>query len=134
MGVKSRVIRAKVCQHGLRAHMQNAYQLLICTCQHVNKRAIVPKVCQVFNLACQLAKGVPIFQIRLPKDVPIFQLFFKRIFQFFNFSIMLNICKFQEYLGNSRKLRKTKKSEFWHLPNFVKEKSPEIHRTIIQLV
>ena len=47
---------------------------------------------------------------------------------------MLNICKFQEYLGNSRKLRKTKKSEFWHLPNFVKEKSPEIHRTIIQLV
>ena len=146
MGVKSRVIRAKVCQHGLRAHMQNACQLLICTCEHVNKRTIVPKVCQVFNLACQLAKGVPIFQIRLPKDVPIFQLFFKRIFQFFNFSIMLNICKFQEYLGNSRKLiSRNKEFKFWHLQNFIKEKSPktfdvvfngacEINQTIIHLV
>ena len=36
------------------------------------------------------------FQLRLLKSVPIFQLFFKRIFQFLNFSIMLNICKFQK--------------------------------------
>ena len=36
------------------------------------------------------------FQLRLLKSVPIFQLFFKRIFQFFNYSIMLNICKFQK--------------------------------------
>ena len=33
-----------------------------------------------------------------------FQLFFKRIFQFLNFLIMLNISKFQEYLSNFRKL------------------------------
>ena len=68
-----------------------------------NKRANVPKACQLFNLACQLAKRVVNFQLLLLKGVPIFQLFFKRIFQFLNFSILLNICKFQEYLGNSRK-------------------------------
>ena len=37
---------------------------------------------------------------------------------------MLNICKFQEYLGNSRKLiLRNKEFKFWHLQNFIKEKS-----------
>ena len=106
-----------------RSNVPNACQLLIITCQRTNKRANVPKVCQLFNLACQHAKGVPILQLRLPKDVPIFQLFFKIIFQFLNFSIMLTICKFQEYLGNSRKLIwRNKEFKFWHLQNFIKEK------------
>ena len=92
----------------------NACQLFIFTGQRANKCANVPKVCQLFNLACQRAKSVLIFELRLPKGVPIFQLFFRfSIFEFFNyfsgfqflnFSIMLNICKFQEYLGNSSKL------------------------------
>ena len=103
--------------------ISNAWQLLIITCQRVNKRANVPKVCQLFNLACQCAKGVAIFQLRLPKGVPIFQLFFKRIFQFFNFSIMFTICKFQEYLDNSRKLiSRNEEFKFWHLQNFIKVK------------
>ena len=95
---KSRVIRT-MC-----ANVPNAGQLFIFTSQRAKKHTNVPKVCQLFNFACQLAEGMPIFQLRLPKGVPIFQLFFKIIFQFFNFLIMLNICKFQEYLGSSRKL------------------------------
>ena len=87
----------------------------------------MPKLCQLFNLACQRAKWVPILQIRLPKGVPILQLFLKRTFQFLNFSIMLNICKFQEYLGNSRKLiSRNKEFKFWNLQNFIEEKSPKI--------
>ena len=83
-----------------RASVSKACQLLIFTCQRVNKPANVPKACQIF-------------QIHLRKDVPIFQVFFKRAFQFFNISISLNICKFQEYLGNSRNLsRKTKNLNF----------------------
>ena len=91
--VLSSAIRAKACQHGLHAHVPTSH-LYVST----NKCANVPKLCQLFNLACQHFKGVPIFQIRLPKG------FFKRTFQLSNFSIMLNICKFQKYLGNSRKL------------------------------
>ena len=36
---------------------------------------------------------------------------------------MLNICKFQEYLDNSRKLfSQNKELKFWHLQNLIKEK------------
>ena len=134
------------CPH---ANMPKTCQLLIITCQRANKRVNVPKVCQLlFNLSCQRAKGVPIFQLRLLKGGPIFQLFFKRIFQFLNFSIMLTICKFQEYLGNSRKLTsRNKEFKFSHLQNIIKEKpcqsktfdvvfnrAREINRTIIRLV
>ena len=36
---------------------------------------------------------------------------------------MLNIFKFQEYLGNSGKLiSRIKEFKFWHLQNFIKEK------------
>ena len=87
-----------------RANVQNVCQLLILTLQRANKRANVPKVCQLFNLVSQHTKDEPIFQLCLPKGLPVFQIFFKEIFQFLNFSIKLNICKFQEYLRNSRKL------------------------------
>ena len=107
-----------MCQRGLRANVPNASQLFIFASQRAKKHTNVPKVCQLFNFACQLAEGMPIFQLRLPKGVPIFQLFFKRIFQFFNFLIMLNICKFQEHLGSSRKLiSRNKDFKFWHLKN-----------------
>ena len=60
-------------------------------------------------------KNVPVFQLCLSKDVPICQLhrqkacqsfnYFSKehTFQFLNFSIMLDIFNFQEYLGNWRK-------------------------------
>ena len=91
---------------------QTRGNFLFFMCQRANKCAKLPKVCQLFNLVCQHAKSEPIFQ-----------LFFKRIFQFLNFSIMLNICKFKEYLGNSKKLiSQNKEFKFWHLQNFIKEK------------
>ena len=99
-------------------------------------RANVLKVQQFFNLAYQ---GV--------KRRTNFSAVFKRIFQFLNFSIILNICKFQECLGNSRKfISWNKEIKFWHLLNFIKEKpyqpktfdivfneAHEINRTIIRL-
>ena len=37
---------------------------------------------------------------------------------------MLNICQFQGYLGNSRKLISLNKEiKFWHLQNFMTEKA-----------
>ena len=109
------------------------------------------KECQLFNLVCQLTKGmiiiqldVPIFQLRLPKGKPIFQLFLKRILLLMNFSIMLNICKFLEYLGNCRNfISRNKEFKFGHSQNFIKEKlyQPKtfngtrgINQTIIRLV
>ena len=69
--------------------------------------ANVPKACQVF-------------QLHLLKARSIFQLSFKIIVQFLNFSNMLTICKFQEYLDNSRKLiSRNKEFKFWHLQNFI---------------
>ena len=67
--------------------------LCVPTCQmRVNisfLRANVPKTCHFSN-----------WRANVPRGVPIFQLFSKRK----NDSIMVNICKFQEYLGNSRKV------------------------------
>ena len=74
----------------------------------------VPKAFQSFNLASQPAKGVPNFQLGVPacqKACQFFNFACQKAYQFFNdfskeffnFSIMLNICKFQEYLGSSRK-------------------------------
>ena len=74
-------------------------------------------------LRAKVPNDVPIFQLCLPKGRPIFQLFFKIIFQFLNFLIMLTIWKSREYLGNTRKfISKNKKFEFWLLQNFFKEK------------
>ena len=137
------------CMPGLRDHVSKACQLLIFTHQRTNNRANVPKAYHLFNLASHRVKDVPIFQLRLPKSGPIFQLFFKRIFLLLNFSIMLNICKIQEYLGNCRKfILRNIKFKFWHLQNFINgEKpyqpktfnvvlngAPENKRTIIRLV
>ena len=58
----------------------------------VNGLINVPTCQRCVNYSIWLA-NVPkgcYFQIRLPKGVPNFQLFFNRIFQFLNFSIMLN--------------------------------------------
>ena len=53
---------------------------------------------------------------------------FSTIFQN-NFSIMLNICKFQGNLCNFKKLILRKKEfKFWHLQNFIKEESPKFLR------
>ena len=70
--------------------------------------------CKMRTSFSVLFANVPILcQFCLPKDLPIFQVFFKIILQFLNFSIMLNISKFQEYLGNSRKLiSRNKESNF----------------------
>ena len=101
---KLRVIRAMCASMVYVATCQSAKPMPTSHFLRANKRANVLKVCQLFNLVCQHAKGEPIFQLRLPKGVPVFQLFFKIIFRFLNFLIILNICKLQEYLGNSRKL------------------------------
>ena len=83
------------------------------TCPRPN----VPKACQrranFSTCRANVSNGVPIFQPRLPKGVPIFQPFFKRIFQFLSFQIMLNTCKFQEYLGKSRKFTSRKSLNFY---------------------
>ena len=89
-------------------------QLLIFRCQCANKCGNVPKACQLFNLLCQHAnvskytnfstwhakRCVEILTSTAKRCIN-FSTIFKRIFQFLNFLIMLNICKFQEYLGNS---------------------------------
>ena len=106
-----------------RANVPKACQLFIFTCQRANKHANVPKACQFLN---SVRTNVPIFHPGVPtsqrawqffsfacqKACQIFNYFSKEnTFQFFNFSIMLNICKFQEYLCNSRKfISRNKKS------------------------
>ena len=59
-----------------RTNVPKAYQLFIFTSQGAKVAITVP----IFNLACQHAKGVLIFQLRLLKNVQIFQQLFKRIF------------------------------------------------------
>ena len=91
--MRARVVYMSMCQH---ANVPTSHF----TCQRAN----VPKACQFSTWRTNVPKGLPIFQLRLPKGVSNFQLFFKRIFKFLNFSILPNICKFQEHLGSSRKL------------------------------
>ena len=126
-----------MCQRGLCAHVPKTFQRLIFTCQRVNKcanvstchrraiystwRANVPKAWQYFNIACQRVKKGANFSTSPAKKAYQFFNFF--VFQFLNFSIMLNIGKFLEYLGNSRKIiSRNKEFKFWHLQNFIKEK------------
>ena len=86
------------------------------TCPHANvptcqKRANfsrsinVPKLCQLFNLACQ--KALQFFN------------YFSKEFLILNFSIILNIWKF---------ISQNKEFKFWHLQIFIKEK-PYQHKT-----
>ena len=133
------------CQRGPRINVP----INVPTCQRAKQVLIIQlgvptsqKHANFSTWCTNVPKGVPFFQLHLPKCVPIIQLFLKSIFQFLNFSITLNICKFQKYLGSSRKfilriyldicnvslrksliLTKTKKIKFWHSQNFIKEKS-----------
>ena len=46
-------------------------------------RANVPRRAKILTWRANVPKGVPFFQLRLPKAVTIFQLFFKRIMLFY---------------------------------------------------
>ena len=106
-----------MCPH---ANEPNMCQILIITCQRGNKCAKGVPIIQLGMPTCQ---GMPIFQLHLPKGVLIFQLFFKRIFQFLNFSIMLTICKFQDFDNSKKFIWWNKEFKlFWYLQNFIKEK------------
>ena len=97
-------------------HVMRASVVYVTTCQTRANFSFLRADVPINVRTCQSAKGVPFIRLRLPKDIPIFELFFKRIFQFFNFSIMLNICKFQGYLGISRKfISRNKEFKFQHL-------------------
>ena len=105
-----------------RGNVPKACQLLIFTCQCANNVSTCQRRANFSIWRANVPKGVLIFRIYLSKGVAIFQLFFKRIFQSLNFSIMLNVCKFQEYLGNSRKfISQNKEFKSSHLQNFIKE-------------
>ena len=89
------------------ANVPKARQHLLFTWQRVNKRANLQifhlgvPTWQFFRLACQCAKRRANFLI---------------IFQYLKFSIMVNIWKFPEYLGNSRKfISRNKEFQFWYL-------------------
>lgn len=72
-------------------NIPNACQDLIFTYQHA-------KVIIIFQFGmpmCQKHANFLIWGASMPKSRPILQLFFKRIVQFLDFSIMLNICTFQ---------------------------------------
>ena len=88
-----------------------------------------------FNLAKLRAKRCANFSTSPAKMCANFLTIFKRIFQSLSFSIMLNIFKFQEYLGNSKKIISrnkeflnidknflTKTKNFLHWQNFIKSK------------
>ena len=78
------------------------------TCHRVKR---VPTFCfyvptwqRANKRACQCGAKFSTWRANVPKMCQFFNYFPKEnIFKFLNFSIMVNICKFQEYLGNSRK-------------------------------
>ena len=98
---KSRAMRAML-----------ASMVYVPTCQTCQKRAnfsFLSANVRINVPTCQRAKGVPIIQLGVrtwqrraivPNGVPIFQLFFKRIFQFLNFS---NIWAILENLSRETK-------------------------------
>ena len=103
------VVYMPTCQ---RANMPKAYQRLFFMYQRANKRPNVP--------TCQRRANFSTWRINVPKGMSIFQLFFKKNFQFSDFSVMLNICKLQEYLDNSRKfISQNKEFKSLHLQNLI---------------
>ena len=66
-------------------------------------RANVPNSCQFFNLVEQHVKRRANCSAPNYKMLANFSTISKKFFLFLSFSIMHNICKFQEYLDNSRK-------------------------------
>ena len=88
------------------------------TCHFSNWCANVPKACQHFIFTCQRCSIFQIGMPNVPKGVPIFQLFFKRK----SVSIMVSICKFQEYLENYRKFISRSKefeTKYFHICLFL---------------
>ena len=79
-----------------------------------HQRAKGVPVVSLWVLTCHKCANSLIWHSNVPKGAPIFRLFFNRVFYFLNFSIMIYIYKFQEYLRN-------KEFEFWHLQNFIRE-------------
>ena len=72
------------------------------------------------NFSNSLAKRRNNFSITFQKN---FSKELKESKEFLNFSIMLNIFNFQEYLGNFRKLiSRNKEFKFWYLQSFINEK------------
>ena len=108
-----------------RANMPKACQFLIFTCQRANVPINVP-TCQRHANYSTWRANVLVFQFGVSW-----------------FLIMLNICKFLEYLGNCKKfISRNKEFKFWHLQNtlsvrtfnFVFNGASGINRTIIRLV
>ena len=83
------------CQRGLRG-LVPASHFYVRTCQmHASYsiwHANMPKACQYFNLAWQGAKMGANFPTSPAKRRTRISSIFKEIFQFFHFSVMLNIC------------------------------------------
>ena len=97
--------------------------------------------------ACQRCVNYSIWLANMLKGCHFFKYFSKEFFDFWILQLRSTFSNFKNIWAILENLfRKTKqKNKFWHLQNFVKEKSPkisdvvfngacEIHRTIIQLV
>ena len=99
--IRASVVSVPTCQRANVPMSQKRANFSFFARQRANKRANVSACQRRANFSTwrvNVPKGVPIFKLRLPK---VFQLFF--VFQFLNFSIILNLSEFPEYLGNSRK-------------------------------
>ena len=82
-------------------HARRARRAHVPKCQRAKSVSISHFYVPTCQWTCQRAKGVPIIQL----DVS-------------TFFIMLNICKFLEYLGNCRKfISRNKEFKFSHLQN-----------------
>ena len=129
------------CQRANVPMCQKHANVPIFTCQRVTKTselANVPMACQSFNMVFQSRNGVPNFQLDAATCQNICQFFslacqkvcYFLNFWILNFWIMLYICQFQNYVGNSRKyFPRNKKFKFWHLQNFIQEMQKKLcHR------
>ena len=102
------------------------------TCQKPASFSFVRANVPINLPTCQRAKGVPIIQLGVPTTERRANFstsptkrrtnLSKEFFFFWNFSIMHNIYKFLEYLGNCRKfISRNKERKFCYLQNFIKE-------------
>ena len=93
-------INVPTCQKGANFSFLHVKSVLIChfyvaTCQSMCQCANMPKVCLLFNLPWQSAKGVPIFQLRLQKAYQFFNYFSKEFFNFWIFQLRLTFANFK---------------------------------------
>ena len=97
------------------------------TCQCDN----VPKACQRLSFTCRRVNkcgNVLTYQkgVNVSTWHANFATFFKIFFQLLSFSIMLDICKFQKYLGNSRRfILQNKEFKFWHCKTSFRNLQPK---------